>query len=154
MVISHDEVLLALKHLLDFRSGPLTATSTLSTPAEFILSLHCFLFVEDFYHLVSRMPMGTRMVPNYANLFVGHIEAQIFSRFTGLTSKLYSRYIDDSIDATSVFREQPDSFFSFVLPSCSRIILKCFQYFRRNSRHFDQHKPLRSHYLNLLQTHS
>lgn len=47
-------------------------------------------------------------------MFVGYIEAQIFSKFTGPTPKLYSQDIDDCINATLSPHEHPDSFLAFV----------------------------------------
>ena len=41
------------------------------------------------------------MGPSYANLFVGFIEHQFFSQYQGPKPKLYGRYIDDCIGATS-----------------------------------------------------
>ena len=41
------------------------------------------------------------MRPSYANLFGGFIEHQFFSQYHGPKPKLYGRYIDDCIGATS-----------------------------------------------------
>lgn len=54
------------------------------------------------------------MGPNYANLIVGYVEAQIFSRFTSLTFEIYSHYIGDCTDATSPNLEQLDNLLFFV----------------------------------------
>lgn len=56
--------------------------------------------------------MGTKMGPNYAELFVGYVEVQIFSQYTSHTLELYGRYIDDCIGVTSLPREQLNSFLS------------------------------------------
>ena len=39
--------------------------------------------------------MGTKMGPSYANLFVGHVEQQIFEQYTGPIPDFCGRYIDD-----------------------------------------------------------
>ena len=44
--------------------------------------------------------MGIRMGSNYANLFVGYIEKQIFDRFNGPRPELYGRFIDGCFGAT------------------------------------------------------
>ena len=113
-VIPHQEGLLALKHFLDLRPDPQPDTSTLLRFAELVLSLNCFSFAGEFYHQIKGVAMGTRMGPNYANLFVGYVEAQIFSQYPGPLPELYGRYIDDCIGATTLPREQLDSFLSFV----------------------------------------
>ena len=54
--------------------------------------------------------MGTKMGPNYANLFVGHIEEQIFNQFNDPSPELFGRYIDDCFGATSCSRRELDQF--------------------------------------------
>ena len=39
--------------------------------------------------------MGSCFGPNYACLFVGHIEEQIFQQYKGKTPDLYKRYLDE-----------------------------------------------------------
>ena len=47
------------------------------------------------------------MGPNYACLFVGYMEERILSTYTGLSSQLYKRYIDDIVGvASSSWRRQ------------------------------------------------
>ena len=45
--------------------------------------------------------MGSRLGPNYACLFMGHIEEQIFDQYTRTVPALYKRYIDDIVGAIS-----------------------------------------------------
>ena len=54
------------------------------------------------------------MGPNYANLFVGYLEEQIFNQFDGPKPKLLSRYIKDSLWATSCTKEELERFIGFV----------------------------------------
>ena len=58
------------------------------------------------------------MGPNYANLFVGYIEEQIFNQFDGPKPELFGRYIDDCLGATSCTKEELERFIGFV-PSLS-----------------------------------
>ena len=45
--------------------------------------------------------MGTKMEPNYACLFVGYVENEMFEEYQGRKSQLYKRYIDDVLGAYS-----------------------------------------------------
>ena len=54
------------------------------------------------------------MGPNYANLFVGYVEEQIFNRFDGPKLELFGRYIDDCLGATSCTKEELERFIGFV----------------------------------------
>ena len=56
------------------------------------------------------MAMGTKMGPNQANLFLGHIEHQFFNQYSGPKPELYCRCIDDCISATSSTREDLNQF--------------------------------------------
>ena len=113
-VIPNDEGLRALKHFFDRRSDLAPSTSTLLRLAELVLNLNCFSFGDQFYQQVNGVAMGTKMGPNYANLFVGFIEEQIFSQYSGPIPELFKRFIDDCIGATSLERAQLESFIDFV----------------------------------------
>ena len=55
--------------------------------------------------------MGSRLGPNYACLFMGHIEEQIFEQYTaGTVPALYKRYIDDIVGATSSSKGEIEDF--------------------------------------------
>ena len=54
------------------------------------------------------------MGPNYANLFVGYVEEQIFDRFVGPKPELFGHYIDDCLGATSCTKEELERFIGFV----------------------------------------
>ena len=58
--------------------------------------------------------MGSRLGPNYACLFMGHFEEQIFDQYTRRTPDLYKRYIDDIAGAFSGSREEIEDFATFV----------------------------------------
>ena len=46
------------------------------------------------------------MGPNYANLFVGYVEEQIFIQLDGPKPELFGRCIDDCLGATSCTKEE------------------------------------------------
>ena len=54
------------------------------------------------------------MEPNYANLFVGYIENQLFNQYTGPKPELFVRYIDDRFGAASCSKDELDQFITFV----------------------------------------
>ena len=58
--------------------------------------------------------MGTKMGLNYANLFVGHVEEQIFNQFDGPKPETFGRHMDDSLGATSCTKEELERFIGFV----------------------------------------
>ena len=58
--------------------------------------------------------MGSRLGPNYACLFMGHVEEQIFAQYTGTKPALYKRYIDDIVGATSGSRDEIEDFATYV----------------------------------------
>ncbi|XP_053888787.1 uncharacterized protein LOC128839638 [Malaclemys terrapin pileata] len=62
--------------------------------SDFVLTHYCFTFGDDVYFQVSGTAMGTRMAPQYANIFMADLE-QCFLSSRPLTPVLYLRYIDD-----------------------------------------------------------
>ena len=54
------------------------------------------------------------MGSNYANLFVGYVEEQIFNQFDGPKPELFGRYIDDCLGATSCTKEELERCIGFV----------------------------------------
>ena len=57
--------------------------------------LTVFTFSREIFKQINGVAMGTKMGPNYANLFVGYVEEQIFNQFEGPKPELFGRYIDD-----------------------------------------------------------
>ncbi|CAH3199466.1 unnamed protein product [Porites evermanni] len=55
--------------------------------------------------------MGSRLGPNYACLFVGHVEEQIFQQYPGKKPDLYKRYIDY---ITACSKNELDNFAEFI----------------------------------------
>ena len=109
-VIPNNEGLLALKFYFDQRSNKKPSSETLLRLAELVLTLNCFSFSNNHYQLINGVTMGTKMGPSYANLFVGYIENQFFNQYNGPQPKLYRRYIDDCVGATSSTREELEQF--------------------------------------------
>ena len=104
--IPHNEGLVALRHYLDLRPTPCPPTDTIIRLAELVLNLNSFEFNEAFYQQVSGVAMGTKMGPSYACLFMGYIEHQIMSTYTGPTPEYFGRYIDDCLVISSL--SEPD----------------------------------------------
>ncbi len=58
--------------------------------------------------------MGTKMGPNYANVFIGFVEKQIFEQYTDLTPDYLDRYIDDCVGTASCYRGELEQFIDYV----------------------------------------
>ncbi len=54
------------------------------------------------------------MGPNYANLFVGFVEKQIFEQYTDPTPDYLGRYIDDCVGTASCSRGELEQFINYV----------------------------------------
>ena len=113
-VIPNNDGLLALTHFLNKRTEFQPPTHTLVRLAELVLTLNTFSFNGDYYQQTGGVAMGSRFGPNYACLFVGHIEEQIFQQYRGKTPDLYKRYIDDIVGAASGTKEDLEDFATFV----------------------------------------
>ena len=113
-VIPSNEGLLALKYFFDQRTVKEPSTDTLLRLAELVLTLNCFTFSGEIFKQINGVAMGTKMGPNYANLFVGYVEEQIFNQFDGPKPELFGRYIDDCLGATSCTKEELERFIGFV----------------------------------------
>ena len=113
-VIPNGDGLLALTHFLNKRPILQPPTHTLVRLAELVLTLNTFSFNGNFYRQTGGVAIGSRLGPNYACLFMGHIEEQIFDQYTGTKPVLYKRYIDDIAGATSGSREEIEDFATYV----------------------------------------
>ena len=113
-VIPNGDGLLALTHFLNKRPVLQPPTHTLVRLAELVLTLNTFSFNGNFYRQTGGVAMGSRLEPNYACLFMGHVEEQIFAQYTGTKPALYKRYIDDIVGATSGSREEIEVFANYV----------------------------------------
>ncbi|CAN7997262.1 unnamed protein product, partial [Ixodes hexagonus] len=68
--------------------------NTLATLLRLVLELNNFEFNDRHYVQVSGTSMGTKIGPNYANIFMGQLESNFLSDCP-LKPLLYKRYIDD-----------------------------------------------------------
>ena len=136
-VIPNNEGLLALKFYFDQRSNKTPSSETLLRLAELVLTLNCFSFSNNHYKQINGVAMGTKMGPSYANLFVGYIENQFFNQYNGPRPKLYRRYIDDCVGATSSTREELEQFIYSVnsFHPALKYTLANFRNLHRFSRH-------------------
>ena len=112
--IPNNDGLLALQHFLNKRSVLEPPTRTLVRLAELVLTLKSFTFNGSFYHQTGGVAIGSKLGPNYALFFVGHIEEQIFQQCPGTKPDLYMRYIDDIVGAASCSKNELDNFTNFV----------------------------------------
>ncbi|XP_078354461.1 uncharacterized protein LOC144639077 [Oculina patagonica] len=113
-VIPNNDGLLALTHFLDKRPVLEPPTQSLVRLAELVLTLNSYSFNGGFYQQTGGVAMGSRLGPNYACLFVGHVEEQIFQQYPGRKPDLYKRYIDDIVGAAACSKSELDDFATFV----------------------------------------
>ena len=113
-VIPHHDGLRALKFFLDKRPNQEPSTSVLVRLAELVLTLNNFSFDGEHYQQVSGVAMGTKMGPNYANLFVSFVEKQIFEKYTDPIPDYLGRYIDDCVGTASCSRGDLECFINYV----------------------------------------
>ncbi|KAL9984029.1 hypothetical protein ACROYT_G006285 [Oculina patagonica] len=113
-VIPNQDGLLALEHFLNKRSVLQPPTHTLLRLAELVLTLNTFAFNGNYYEQVGGVAMGSIFGPNYACLFMGRIEGQIFEQYPGRTPDLFKRCIDDIMGAASCSKREIEDFASFV----------------------------------------
>ena len=113
-VIPHHDGSRALKFFLDKRPTQEPSTSVLVRLAELVLTLNNFSFDGEHYQQISGVAMGTKMGPNYANLFVGFVEKQIFEQYTDPIPDYLGRYIDDRVGTASCSRGELECFINYV----------------------------------------
>ena len=113
-VIPNNDGLLALTHFLKKRDELQPPTHTLVRLAELVFTLNTFSFNGNYYQQTGGVAMGSKLGPNYACLFVGHIEEPIFQQYNGKSPDLYKRYIDDIVGAASCNKQDLEDFASFV----------------------------------------
>ena len=113
-VIPHHDGLKALKSFLDKRPNKEPSATVLVRLAELVLTLNNFSFDGEHYQQISGVAMGTKMGPNYATLFVGFVEKQIFEQYTDPIPDYLGRYIDDCIGTASSSRGELECFISYI----------------------------------------
>ena len=113
-VILHHDGVRALTFFLGKRPVQEPSTSVLVQLAELVLNLNNSSFDGEHYQQTSGVAMGTKMGPNYANLFVGFVEKQIFEQYTDPTPDYLGRYIDDCVGTASCSRGELEQFINYV----------------------------------------
>lgn len=93
--IPHSDGIQAVIHAYSEMRGPKPVeNSTLATLLRLILELNNFEFNGKHYVQVSGTSMGTRIGPNYANIFMAVLEEEFLAR-VDLKPFFYKRFIDD-----------------------------------------------------------
>ena len=77
-----------------------------------ILRYNIFRFANGFFLQKVGTAMGTRMAPNYANLFMGDLEEEILENYP-LKPLVWYRYIDDIFFIWTHGREELDKFLQY-----------------------------------------
>ena len=95
-VIPNDEGLQALKYFLDQREIKDPPTQTLLRTAALVLTLNYFDLQGEHYKQIGGVAMESKLGPNYACLFVGHVEERMMTEYSGIKPELYKRYMDVS----------------------------------------------------------
>ena len=117
--IPHQGGLKAIKYFLDQRTLCIPSTLCLTHLTELVLSNNFFLFEKDFYLQKCGTAMGSKMAPNYANLYVGLLE---FDFILNPDSNPYlphiqvwKRYIDDIFVIWTGTATDLTAFFNFLM---------------------------------------
>ena len=106
--IPHKEGINVCKHFLRTSSHKTIPTSTLCV--RMILTMNNFSFNDDHYLQIHGTAMGTKMVPSYANLFLGFFEANALKnapfqphtiKFTSSHSSTNIPFLDVSVSLTN-----------------------------------------------------
>ena len=113
-VIPNNSGLQALAYFLDKHNVKEPSASTLTRLAELVLTLNSFSVNNEYYRQLGGVAMGSKMGPNYACLFVGHVEQQICEQYTRLIPQLHKRYINGIVGAASCRNEELKAFIDFV----------------------------------------
>ena len=78
-----------------------------------MLALISFAFNGEHYQQIGGVPVGSKLGPNYACLFVGYVEEQLLRDYTGIKQDLYKRYMDDVAGAASCTKDNLTKFLTF-----------------------------------------
>ena len=97
--IPHQGGLEAIAYFLNQRTEQTPSTACLQHLTELVLTKNFFLFENCYYLQTSGTAMGSKMAPNYANLYVGLLEKNCilnpeYNHFLRYI-QLWKRYIDD-----------------------------------------------------------
>ena len=99
--IPHDDGLKALNDFLVSNHFPGSTISGICELAKLVLQRNVFEFDNQLYLQVLGTAIGTKMAPNFSNIFMDRLERDFFSR-TQYTPSIWWRYIDDILVGMSV----------------------------------------------------
>ncbi|CAI7935254.1 Hypothetical predicted protein [Podarcis lilfordi] len=88
--IPHNDGLQAIRNTISDKTTADLATKL----CQFVLTHNNFKFGDDLFLQISGTAMGTRMAPQYANIFMADLEQRFLNSYP-LKPLLYLRYIDD-----------------------------------------------------------
>ncbi|KAI8781018.1 E3 ubiquitin-protein ligase XIAP X8 [Biomphalaria glabrata] len=113
--IPHADGLKAIRYFFDIPENKHKSISTdiLVRLTELVLNLNSFEFNGQFFDQISGVAMGTAFGPSYACLFMGFLELNICSSYTGPMPEFYRRYIDDGLGITSLTENELIKFIEF-----------------------------------------
>ena len=92
--IPHNEGIDSLNRKLEEANTPPLEKLFILRLAHLVLTRNYFRFNNKIYLQKQGTAMGTRMAPNYANIFMGNLEEQLLAR-SPRKPKLWLRFIDD-----------------------------------------------------------
>ncbi|CAN7979088.1 unnamed protein product [Ixodes persulcatus] len=107
--IPHNEGLAAVEEFLSLHPSSLADSSCILRLLELILDCNNFMFDDDHYLQIQGAAMGSRMSPNYANIFMGKFEETFVWTYAKIPA-IYLRYIDDIF---IIWNDTEDALLSF-----------------------------------------
>ena len=93
--IPHCDGLHAVEHFSQDQGVNSIPVDVITKVTEFILTHNYFVFEDNIYLQMMGTAMGTRMAPQYANLFMALLESEFLKHYH-LKPLIYLRFIDDT----------------------------------------------------------
>ncbi|CAN7945344.1 unnamed protein product [Ixodes hexagonus] len=118
--IPHDEGLSAIREFLSVCPSSLADNDCILRLLELILNYNNFVFYNTHYLQIQGAAMGSKMSPNYANIFMGKFEESFVWSYTK-KPVIYLRYIDDIFIIWNDTEDTLNSFLGY-LNGCHRTI--------------------------------
>ena len=123
--IPHHGGLEAIEYFLNQRTEQTPSTACLQHLTELVLTKNFFLFENSYYLQKSGTAMGSKMAPNYANLYVGLLEEKSilnpeYNHFLEHI-QLWKRYIDDVFVIWTGSATELTSFHMFLNSCCEHL---------------------------------
>lgn len=92
--IPHEEGLRYVESYLDTIPSPILPSKAIIPLLELVLKYNNFSFGDEHFVQIHGAAMGSRVSPNYANLFMGKFEEKMLTSFE-VKPFVFYRYIDD-----------------------------------------------------------